>query len=127
MLYSPQAAGQKLKADQYEISIDDWEIRQTEDFGQWQTDYRGTIKVKEDKKLCRRTYRFYFAEADGKLSHLSIATKKDDLMPPRLYYDDATKTFAVGAPTNTRIGTLQNEDVQQLVLSGMLIWLRAQK
>jgi hypothetical protein len=127
MLYSPQAVGQKLKADQYEISINDWEIRQTENFGQWQTDYHGTLKVKEPGRLCRRTYQFFFAEADGKLSHLTISTKKGDIMPPRLYFDDASKTFSVGSPTSTRIGTEQNNDLKELVLSGMLIWLRAQK
>lgn len=127
MLYSPQSFGQKLEADQYEISIDDWEVRQTENFGQWQTDYRGTLKVKQDKKLCKTTYRFYFAEVDGKLNHLTIATKKDDIIKPRLYYDEARKAFAVGSPSNTMIPTQKNNDVQELVLSGMLIWLRAQQ
>ncbi|EMR01196.1 hypothetical protein ADICEAN_03676 [Cesiribacter andamanensis AMV16] len=127
MLCSSQVVAQKLKADQYEISISEWDVRQTEDFGQLIIDYKGSLKVKEEKKLCKRKYTFYFASSDGKLSHLTFATKKGDIIPPKLYYNEVSKTFSIGSPEGRTVATHENATLEQVVMSGMLIWLRNQR
>src|SRR5690554_16282 len=92
LLTSSMTFGQKLKTEDWEISIDKWETQTIDFFGKTQTIYLGVLKIKEGKKKYGE-YRFYFPEMDGKLSHLTIRDMSDNILEPRLYYNEEDKSF----------------------------------
>ena len=125
MLTSLSAFGQTLKSDGWEISIDKFEVQQVDFFGKKQTIYVGTLKVKKGKKKYVN-YRFYLPEMDGKLSHLTIRDESDKILEPRLYFNEADKsfTFNKGTDKENKEVALKNGNTKDLILSGMLIWLK---
>lgn len=128
LLTSSMTFGQKLKTEDWEISIDKWETQTMDFFGKTQTIYLGVLKIKEGKKKYGE-YRFYFPEMNGKLSHLTIRDMSDKILEPRLYYNEEDKSFTYNKGTDKegKEVTLQNADTKDLVLSGMLIWLKQMK
>jgi hypothetical protein len=97
-------------------------------FGQKQTIYVGILKVKTGNKKYTN-YRFYLPEIEGKLSHLTIRDESNNILEPRLYYNDADKsfTFNQGTDNEKKEVALKNSNTKDLILSGMLIWLKQQK
>lgn len=124
-LSSLSAFGQKLKSDGWEISIENYEVTKMELFGKTQTIHSGILKVKDSEGKTTE-YRYYFPEANGKLSHLTIRDMRDNVLEPRLYYKEEDHTFTChqGTEKETTEEAAKHKNVKDLILSGMLIWLK---
>ena len=125
LLTTTKTFGQQLKSDGWKVSIDKWEVQQIDFFGKSQTIYVGTLKVKKGKNKYGE-FRFYFPEMDGQLNHLTIRDMSDKILEPRLYYNTEDKSFTYnkGTDKEAKEVTIKNQDTQNIVLSGMLIWLK---
>ena len=120
--------GQKLKSEGFEVSIKSFEKQEIEFFGKKQEIYVGIIKVKS-KDSQKEEYRFYFPKMDGKFSHLTIRNIHDQILEPRLYYDEENKSFKYHQGTDKEASgkVMSDESIEEIVLSGALIWLKIEK
>lgn len=120
--------GQKLKSDGFEISIKSIEKQETDFFGKKQEIYVGIVKVKS-KDSQKGEYRFYFPKMDGKFSHLTIRNSQDQILEPRLYYDEENKSFKYheGTDKEAKEKVLSDKSIEEIILSGALIWLKIDK
>lgn len=120
--------GQKLKSDGFEVSIKSFEKQEIDFFGKTQEIYVGIIKVKS-KDSQKGEYRIYFPKMDGKFSHLTIRNSQDQILEPRLYYDEDSKSFKYYQGTDKEASekVLSNESVEEIILSGAIIWLKIEK
>ena len=120
--------GQKLNSDGFEVSIKSFEKKEMEFFGKKQEIYVGIIKVKS-KDSQKGEYRFYFPKMDGKFSHLTIRNSQDQILDPRLYYDEENKSFIYhqGTEKEASDNVISDKTIKEIVLSGALIWLEIEK
>lgn len=125
MLTTSKSFGQQLKSDNWNVSIDHWEVQEMDFMGKTQTIYLGILKVKQGNRKYGE-YRFYFPEMNGKLRHITIRDMDDKVLEPRLYYnlEDKSFTFYKGTDKEQSEVALKNSDTKELVLSAMLIWLK---
>lgn len=120
--------GQKLKSDGFEVTIKFFEKQEMNFFGKKQEIYVGIVKVKS-KDSQKGEYRFYFPKMDGKFSHLTIRNSQDQILEPRLYYDEENKSFKYhhGTEQEASDKILSDKSIEEIILSGALIWLKIDK
>jgi hypothetical protein len=116
--------GQVLESDMGTISIDTFETQELTFLGKKQVVHTGILLVTHENKTT--AYRFYFPELDGKPSHLTIRDAENNVLEPRLYYNQADTSFSFfrGTGKEGKEKAVGGNDNKELVLSGMLIWLR---
>ena len=122
--------GQTIESGLWRVTIETFVTDHPVVNGNKQTVYKGILKVFGGQKK-EEMFRFYSPVINGKLSHLTIRDMDDNIIEPRLYYNAPDKSFTYSKDTDTK-GT-ENEykeitekhsNVKDLVLSGMLIWLK---
>jgi hypothetical protein len=120
--------GQKLKADKVTVSFKSFEKQEVEFFGKTQEIYFGIINVKS-KDSQKGDYRVYFPKMDGQFSHLTIRNMEDKILDPRLYYDKENNSFKtfIGTDKESNDKILSNKTTEEIMLSGVLIWLKIEK
>ena len=119
---------QKIKSEVFEVSFKKFEKKEIDFFGKKQFVYTGIIKVKS-KDFQKGLYRFYLPIMDGEISHLTIRDAEDKILQPRLYYDKEKTSFKFYQGTEKESSEKVKSDAstKELILSGMLIWLKLNK
>ncbi len=119
--------GQKIKSDGYEISFKSIEIKEIEISKIKHEIYSGIIKVKA-KNGQQGNYYFFLPIKDGNFSYLTIRNSHQQILKPRLYYNEDKKTFSYYRGTDKAKSEeiTSNESVQNIILYGSLIWLKIQ-
>ena len=119
---------QKLKSDGFKLSFKSFEKREMGFCGKKKEIYAGIVKVKSKDSL-KGVYRFYFPKIDDKINILTILDNQKKVLKPRLYFDEEIKTFVYYQGTDKEGKEKLSDDisVEEIVLSGMLIWLRIKK
>lgn len=122
------AFSQKIKSDGYKVTLVKIEKFELKFMGEIQTGYAGTIIVKS-KDSQQGTYTFYLPQLDSKFSHIAFKDVNGQLALPRIYYDEDTKTFSFHEGTDKAGSEKVKSDktVEDLVLSGAIIWLKIPK
>lgn len=120
--------GQKLKSDGYTISIKSIEKQKLTMFGKEQEIHYGVIKVKSKDDQAGE-YRFYFPKApQGEYFHLTIRSLDDLVLEPRLYYNKAQNSYTYTLNDEETIVEVSPDiTIEDLILSGTLIWLKLDK
>ncbi len=116
--------GQKLKSDHHEVILKSIEKEEINFLGKKMEVYVGTIKVKS-KGSGKEELQYFFPKRNGEFSHLTILTEEENILKPRLFYNQKNKsfTFHKDTPNEGSKKVLSNESVEEIVLSGALIWL----
>lgn len=118
------AFSQKLKSKGFDVSIKSFEKQEVDFMGEKQEIYFGIVKVKS-RDSQKGEYRFYLPKMNGKFSHLTIRNLQDQILEPRLYYNDEDKSFSYMNEGNDKV--LSEKSTEDIVLSGVLIWLGIEK
>ena len=122
--------GQSMSSGKYEVKLDTLMTLSLKFMEKDQVVYSGYITVSKKGKFIE-TYYFIMPEKDGKPSHLAVKNKSgmQDLIEPRIYYNDSTKTFSFyqGTPKEGKETVQDCSDIKHIILSGMLIWYKLEK
>ncbi len=122
-----EAFGQTLKSDGWKITMESWDEQKVNLFGKTQIGYTGILKVEKGKKDYA-TYRVYLISMNDTLTHLAVYDGASRL-EPRLYWNEKNKSFTYnqGTPEEVTAVTEKNGNIKEIMLSGLLIWLKQLK
>ena len=119
---------QKLKSDGYKISFKSFETQMMGFHSKKRAKYSGTLKV-NSKDSQKGRYQFSFLELGDKIILLGFKNSQNTVLSPTLTFDKESNTFTYYRKTD-REGKEKIKDdlsIEEIVLSGMLIWLKIKK
>ncbi len=121
-------SGQKLISGGYKISFKTLEKTSMSTCGKKNTIYVGKIKVKTKNKL-KGEYPFYFAEMSKKYYLLAIKNHENKIMSPTIQFDTEENTLTGYKGSDKEITEKQDagKSMEDIILSGMLMWLRTKQ
>ena len=127
--------GQKLKSDGFQIILnslapggDEIIFKGSENYKSTDEKYFGDISVKS-KDDQKGNYNITFTKRQDKLSPLVIKNAEYLDLEPTLYYEASSKSFIYnqGMASEAKALVTSDKSIEDIVLSGMLIWLKVDK
>jgi len=124
-VYINTGFSQKLISDGYKISLKSIEKRERNFHSSRNIIFIGDLKVNSKDSL-KGKYLFYFLEMEGNIGVLSIKNTKNEILRPKLVFNKDKMIFTYNQGTemegNEKINNVST--IEDILLSGMLVWLK---
>ncbi len=122
---------QQLEFDNYTVILKSFETRTITLSGNPPRDfYEGTIQVRQNGSH-KEFYRFRFPKSTKNTALLIFKTQMNKPLNPFLTYDKTAKDFSYSPENDPNImyreKSLSNTNEKEIILSGMIAWLKAQQ
>lgn len=117
---------QKLNTVDFKLSFKVFQKQSSNMHGYKSEKYVGIIKVKS-KNEYKGEYPFYYAAISKSLFMLGIKNIENNIIPPKVYYDDSIRTLSYKDSSGTEI-TKQFDvftPTEEIVLNAMQMWLES--